>query len=279
MVETVVLVRCPRCGSMDAESVEPLHIEFDRMRCHSCGHEQICDHYQIKLGWNETVSKDRVPHVVWHLLPDERFFDLWRALGARSHGRPAFERLRDAYGEPHRAYHTARHIGACLRLFDQPDVKRLATRVAEVEAALWFHDAIYDTHARTNEEESAALATELLLSDGVAPEVAERVAAHVLATRGHVADTGDTQLVLDIDLAILGAKTSEYARFEQEIRAEYAWVDEEAYRAGRSAVLRSFLERDRIYGAAVLRERLEARARSNLATALSQLVSPGALPA
>ncbi|MBK7584645.1 MAG: hypothetical protein IPI67_31225 [Myxococcales bacterium] len=278
MVDTVVLVRCPRCGSMDAESVEPIHIEFDRMRCHSCGHEQICDLYQIKFGWNETVPMDRVPHRVWHVLPDERFYDLWQALSARSHGRPIFERLRDAYDEPHRAYHTARHIGACLRLFDAPEVARLATHEAEVEAALWFHDAVYDTHTRTNEEESAALAQQLLVSDGVAPEVAARIAAHVLATRGHVAETQDAQLVIDIDLSILGAETPEYERFEREIRTEYAWVDEAAYRAGRSAVLRSFLERDRIYGTAIIRERLEARARSNLATALLQLASPGALP-
>lgn len=55
MTGTIAIVRCPRCGSTDAESVEPLLAEFDRMRCHACGHEEICDEHQIRRDWNERV--------------------------------------------------------------------------------------------------------------------------------------------------------------------------------------------------------------------------------
>lgn len=206
-------------------------------------------------------------------LASERFTRAWRALGARGDGREAFDALRAAYDEPHRAYHTGAHVAACLGLLDDPAVRALAARPDEVEMALWFHDAVYDTRAFDNEERSAALAEEHLVRAGVAGEVALRVASHVRATKDHVATSPDAQLVLDIDLSILGEDPAVFARFEQDIRREYAWVDEAAYVAGRAAVLRRFAERTAIYGTPLLRARYEARARENLAASLAKLAS------
>jgi predicted metal-dependent HD superfamily phosphohydrolase len=271
MSESIVVVRCPRCGSMDAESVEPIHIEFDRMRCAACNHEQICDFEQIKDAWNESMEPEAVPRVQWHMLPSVRFYELWSALGARGHGSSSLQRLRAAYDEPHRAYHTARHIGACLRLLDEAAVTAAAEHVVEVEAALWFHDAVYDTRARDNEERSAELAVEALGGAGVADDVVARIAAHVRATKAHVPESADGQLVIDIDLSILGEAPEVFARFEEEIRREYAWVEEAAYVAGRTAVLRGFAARPFIYGTPLFRERYEARARANVEASLAKL--------
>ena len=257
---------------MDAESVEAIHIEFDRMRCGTCGHEQVCDEHQIKDEWNELVSADFVPHQAY-LLPDVRFQDLWRALGAKGHARDVFLRLRASYDEPHRAYHTARHIGACLRLLDEPSVKALATNLSEVEAAIWFHDAIYDTHASDNEERSAQLAEESLRSADVPADVVTRIAEHVCATKAHVAASSDGQLVIDVDLSILGEDPQTFARFEEEIRREYHWVDAAAYAAGRAHVLRRLSERPFLYGTALFRERYEAQARENIARSLHLLAT------
>ncbi|MBL8919562.1 MAG: hypothetical protein JNJ54_11915 [Myxococcaceae bacterium] len=46
-----VVVRCPRCHSVNASSVEAL-VEFDRMRCADCGFEELVDAHQLKLEWN-----------------------------------------------------------------------------------------------------------------------------------------------------------------------------------------------------------------------------------
>jgi predicted metal-dependent HD superfamily phosphohydrolase len=271
MNDLVCVVRCPRCGSMDAESVEPIQIEFDRMKCAACGHEEICDFEQIKGDWNERVPADAVPRVAWHLLPSVRFYDLWSALGARGHGSELVARLRAAYDEPHRAYHTARHIAACLRLLDDPAVAALAARPSEVEAAIWFHDAVYDTHAGDNEERSAAMVEANLTGAGVAADVVARIAAYVRATKDHSADSADGRLLLDIDLSILGESPEMFARFEAEVRREYAWVDEASYARGRAAVLRRFSERRHLYGTPLFRERYEANARANIAASLSAL--------
>lgn len=266
-----VIVRCPRCGSLEAESAEPVGIEFDRMACGDCGHTQICDDTQIRFEWNEHVDPTTVRLDQHWVLPFDRFQECWRALGAEGHGRDVFLRLRAAYDEPHRAYHTARHIGSCLALLDDRPVRALASAIAEVEAAIWFHDAVYDPRAKDNEERSADLALECLTPAGVAADAAARVAAMIRATANHAATTPDGQLLVDVDLAILGAKPEAFARFEREIRQEYSWVDDAAYRRGRAQVLRRFADRPQLYGTPALRERFEARARENVTAALARL--------
>src|SRR5262249_41082694 len=106
------------------------------------------------------------------------------SLAARAHT-PFVERLFDelhgAYSATDRHYHGVRHIAECLRALR--DVRAWAERPAEIEAALWFHDAIYDTHRNDNEARSADWARRALLAAGVAEAVGERVHALVLATR------------------------------------------------------------------------------------------------
>src|SRR5215207_157618 len=81
----------------------------------------------------------------------------WRrcagALAARPIGPAVFDELVARYSEPHRKYHTLQHLAECLAHFEA--VRDLAEQPAEVEMALWFHDAIYDTQRHDNEEKSA----------------------------------------------------------------------------------------------------------------------------
>jgi predicted metal-dependent HD superfamily phosphohydrolase len=85
--------------------------------------------------------------------------------------------------------------------------------------------------------------------------------------------TGDTALVIDIDLAILGAPREVYARFEQAIRREYWWVPRARYVAGRSKILERILGRGAIYTHDPFFERYESAARANITAALASLKS------
>ena len=169
-----------------------------------------------------------------------------------------------------RHYHTLEHLQACLTELD--GARALAARPAEVEVALWYHDAIYRTYRRDNEARSAAWAARFLLEHRAAPEVAERVSTLVLAT-AHLGEamTGDAGLVADIDLSILGQPEPVYDAFEHGVRKEYWWVPRRSYRTARVRILRSFLERPTIFNWPQLRERYEARARANLARAIEAL--------
>jgi predicted metal-dependent HD superfamily phosphohydrolase len=202
-------------------------------------------------------------------LPEARFVELWRRAGARRAGTATYRALAKAYGEAHRAYHSASHVAACLSLLDEVAAPSEARDA--VELALWFHDAVYDPKAKDNEEESARWAERSLGAAGAPKALARRVGALVRATARHEPQDDDEALVVDVDLGILGASRRDYARFEAAIRREYAFVPDEAFREGRGAVLRRFLQRRPLFHRPELRARLEARARENLAWALARL--------
>jgi predicted metal-dependent HD superfamily phosphohydrolase len=198
---------------------------------------------------------------------------VWSELGAHTIDGGVFNQLVAAYSERHRHYHTLQHLRECLAHCEA--AASLARRPAEVEIALWFHDAVYDQRRADNEERSAEWAWRAILAAGCAEEVAQRVQSLVLATRAHEAPAGDadTQLLLDIDLAILGAAPARFAEYGSQVRAEYAHVPEADFRAGRAQVLAGFLARPRIYATAAFHDALEHRARENLAQALAVLAA------
>jgi predicted metal-dependent HD superfamily phosphohydrolase len=153
------------------------------------------------------------------------------------------------------------------------EFNHLAAYPAEVECALWFHDAIYEPMSNSNEERSANWAAEFGGRVGVPSESVARIRAHIMATR-HVAlpVDDDSRLVVDIDLAILGADPSRYDEFDRDVRREYRWVPGIVYRSKRAAILQSFLDRPRIYHAQLAYERFEHNARANLSGAIRTLV-------
>jgi predicted metal-dependent HD superfamily phosphohydrolase len=182
------------------------------------------------------------------------------------------------HSAPDRHYHGLAHIGALLRLADAH-----ATIIVDhdaVEAAIWFHDAVYDTRRKDNEERSAQLAL-ARLADIAAPHRLARIAAMIRATADHVLpDFGDSApasaaqdcaLFLDFDLAILGSPAAEFAGYEEAVRREYSWVSESQWIAGRRAVLEHFLARPSIYATTQFRASHETAARRNLADALARL--------
>jgi predicted metal-dependent HD superfamily phosphohydrolase len=190
---------------------------------------------------------------------------------------PVRAELVRAYTAPDRHYHDLRHVETLLRLAQD---HALADREA-VEAAIWFHDAIYDTRRQDNEDQSAELAIERL-SGRAATDRIGRVAAMIRATAGHrladFADAGaarDCALLLDFDLAILGSPPAAFAAYEQAVRREYGWAAESLWIARRRRVLAGFLARPAIYATDEFRASHEATARRNLAHALAKL-QPGA---
>ncbi len=155
-------------------------------------------------------------------------------------------------------------------------MRSLAESPDAVELAIWFHDAIYDTHAKDNEEQSARLAAQFLDEAGVDPGLISSVGSLIHATK-HAAPPGspDAALLVDIDLAILGQPRERYARFEEEIRSEYSWVAPADFGAGRGTILGGFLGRPAIYSTDSFCRRYEASARGNLRWAIARLAQGG----
>ena len=173
------------------------------------------------------------------------------------------------YAESHRHYHTLVHLADCLAQARQ--ARDRFEHAGEVEFALWFHDAIYDTRRSDNEQRSADWAQQSALAAGIDPTAGKRIHALVMATR-HAAHPpiGDAALLVDIDLSILGADNARFDAYELEIRREYHWVPEFMFQFKRRQLLREFLLRRRIYATDAYHDRLEAQARANLARSIAR---------
>lgn len=174
------------------------------------------------------------------------------------------------HSEPWRAYHVLAHVEHCLDELDR--VRELACDADAVEAALWFHDAVYVPGRADNEARSARLARETLAAGGADERRQDVVARLILATRhGAPAEGADERLIADVDLAILGADPARFDAYERDVRREYAAVPAPVFRARRAELLQGFLDRPQIYGTEPLRKRYEAAARRNLARSIAAL--------
>ncbi len=204
---------------------------------------------------------------------DPELLSRWQALaGPGPLARDAWADLTGRWSEPHRSYHGLAHLAAVLAVLDV-----YAGPVADldpVRLAAWYHDAVYDPTRADNEERSADLAVAALQGLGVEPARVVEVRRLVLVTRTHLYAAADTDaaLLCDADLAVLGAPAAAYVGYANAIRAEYAHVPDDAFRAGRTAVLRALLDRERLFGTPAM-SHLEEPARRNLQAELVLLGS------
>ena len=199
-----------------------------------------------------------------------------------------------AWNEPQRHYHDERHLRECLALWML--WRGQCKHPGEVAIALWFHDAVYDPQASDNELNSAAWAARSFGAAGIDSDAAQRVFKLILATAhdgdesreagansavsANVSEFGirsgdekaaDSDLLLDIDLAILGSPPERFSSYEADVRQEYAWVPQTVYQEKRVALLQRFVDRPRLYRSAPAFEMFEAQARINLSEAVLRL--------
>jgi len=220
----------------------------------------------------------------------ERLLARWSALLVRARDgapgpdpRPYGENLLDRWSEPHRRYHTVGHLHEVLDRVEElaPHAETGAGGAApDIDAVLlaaWFHDAVYKPWHSENEERSARLAERALPEAGVPSARTESVARLVRLTVHHDPEPGDVEgeLLCDADLAVLAGSPDAYAAYASGVRAEYDFVPDPDFRAGRAAVLRQLLGHERMFRTAYAYGHWEAAARRNLRTELELLASGG----
>ena len=138
--------------------------------------------------------------------------------------------------------------------------------------AFWFHDAIYNAFKSDNEKKSADWAKQFMKDNHASQDQIDCVEALIMATchNAHIL-TGDAQILVDIDLSILGTSPEIYKVYEINIRKEYHWVPSFIFKPKRRALLQNFLDRPRIYGSGIFYNKLETQARINLSKAIDDL--------
>ena len=212
------------------------------------------DHAALRARWRETLlaARDDNPG------PDPA---------------PYGDDLLRRWSEPQRRYHTAAHLTAVLDHVDT--LAAYADDLAVVRLAAWFHDAVYLPDRSENEERSARLAVRALAEAGVPQARTDEVARLVRLTVTHAPapDDRDGAVLCDADLAILAAPPEAYAAYTAQVREEYAFVPEDAFRTGRADILRQLLALPRLFSTPHGSVVWEDPARRNLRAELDLLTS------
>jgi predicted metal-dependent HD superfamily phosphohydrolase len=181
-----------------------------------------------------------------------------------------FRSLDVHYSDSHRFYHNWDHILDCLRKHDEY-IKYTDGLDVITEAAIWFHDVIYDTKKQDNEKRSANFFVEACKDFDTEELNISAVANAIRGTKTHESTClVSNQVLYDIDLSILGADKADFNQYDWEIRQEYAWVPDPMFNPKRAEVLSKFLERDKIYQTDYFQSRYEEQARKNLTEAIKK---------
>lgn len=189
----------------------------------------------------------------------------------RAEAEELFKKLTKEYQSENRKYHNLEHIEkmlSFLRLYNHEIKDNIGLKLA-----VYFHDVIYNTKAKDDEEQSAQYAQSHLTQLGISGDTIAHIMALILATSKHevIEDDTDSAIFLDADLAILGANKEDYDEYATKIRREYFWLSDEEYRIARKKVLQDFLNRPRIYFTEKAVKELELRARENIKREIASL--------
>jgi predicted metal-dependent HD superfamily phosphohydrolase len=203
----------------------------------------------LKTTWHSLVSKYR--------RDDGLIAALWQEIDR-------------CYGEKHRHYHILEHIDFMIQKsvehrnkLDDPDT---------VLFSIFYHDIVYEATRTDNEEKSATLANDRLTLINVSAEMNSKCGQQIMATKNHMLSTdGDTNYLLDFDLAILGETPEQYNNYAKKIRKEYSFYPDGIYYSGRRKILQHFLDMEEIFKTEEFQTRYEQQARNNIMMELDMM--------
>lgn len=176
------------------------------------------------------------------------------------------------YSSKKRHYHNLRHIQNMLLYAE--DYK---TNINDFDAlifAIWYHDIVYKSTKKDNEEKSAIFAKKCLKKLYFEAKRLENVKKLIISTKKHqviLDENKDNAYLLDFDLSILGSDWETYYKYTKQIRKEYKIYPDFMYKLGRKNVLQQFLERETLYYTEVYQDKFESQARKNITKELNLL--------
>ena len=203
-------------------------------------------------------------------------------------------------------------LGTVQENHEEDNGTKLGFQNCIVLLAIFFHDAIYNVHSSTNEQDSALLFRQFALDVGLVKDANHSkvdvnktdtsaptttldlqrnklvcgVQDSILATQHHQLpdhstdgdDMGSSMaLLLDLDLAVLGKDWPAYRAYAALIRCEYAHVPRETYCQVRAGILERMTQQPMLFHTLVFRKALQEQAMANLTQEIA-LLKQGNIP-
>lgn len=199
----------------------------------------------------------------------EKFLDLIRKYSDNeNYNSECWREIEKKYSSKTRHYHNLEHLENMIT-----ELKNVESQVKNLDTllfAIYYHDIIYKPTKSNNEHQSALLFKKRISETSFAN--LRECLAQIEATKEHkLATDNDTNILLDLDLSILGKSPKEYKKYCENIRKEYQIYPDFMYRKGRIKVLKSILELDSIYKTDFFKQEYENQAKENLRFELNQL--------
>lgn len=246
------------------------------------------------IGWN-WIMKKFVPGPAYHAWVLGWLRNEWQQLWhyaeadetAIDNADAWFARLTGAtaYGGTARHYHNLDHLVHGLSEIRAwaANTRPAAEDVETIKQAFWFHDAVYghDAHARgdavapagvSNEEASA----QLWLGSHLGQEMAD--AAALIRATDHFQEAAIEHRLKDVllcvDLAILGQDDEVYRNYAHAIRQEYLHLADDDYRRQRTGALAHLCrkaEAGKLFGDAYFADQYNERAIENMEGEMARL--------
>lgn len=202
---------------------------------------------------------------------EKTFFSLFSTYSDdKDYMQTCWKELKTSYSGASRHYHNLSHIQTMLTELEM--VKHLAEDLDCLQFAIFYHDVIYKSTRSDNEHKSALKFKEHIGKTGF--KNLEKCFAQIEETKEHkVSKFSDTNLLLDLDLAILGSDEQSYYEYAKNIRKEYKVFPDFVYKRGRKKVLRHLLEIENLYKLPFFRDKYASRAKGNLEKELKSLIA------
>lgn len=174
------------------------------------------------------------------------------------------------YSKKNRHYHNLKHL---KDLYNQlANVKDKIHNWQVILFTLYYHDIIYISTQKDNEEKSAELASKRMKEIGVQESDVKLCYEQIIATKSHSENSeSDTNYFTDADLSILGRTPTKYKTYCSNIRKEYSIYPDFLYKKGRKKVVNHFLSMKKIFKTDEFYNRYEEQAKLNLQQELKSL--------
>lgn len=179
-------------------------------------------------------------------------------------------KIEKKHSEKGRFYHNLDHLENMF--LELEAVKDQILNYTTITFSVFYHDIIYDTTSRSNEEKSAEFAVSRLEELNIDQAIIKEVFEQILATKTHqISNHHDTNYLLDADLSILGKDAETYIDYTKKIRKEYSFYPDLLYKPGRKKVLQHFLELESIFKTDYFKSQYEKQAKENIQSELDNL--------
>ncbi|QTV05022.1 HD domain-containing protein [Faecalibacter bovis] len=174
-----------------------------------------------------------------------------------------WEEIEKAYSQKNRYYHNLSHLDNMID--ELQNAKAEIYNWDSILFSIFYHDIIYKSTSKDNEEKSANIAANRLVKINVDATQIDQIYQQILATKSHSKSIdSDTNYLLDADLSILGKNWNQYEKYVNQIRKEYSIYPDLIYKPGRKKVLEHFLTFEEIYKTEYFKEKFEKQARENI---------------